>query len=508
MDLLRDSWIPVKPSVGGEAGHITLRALLCESIPRQLCLPRDDMELAACQLLISLVQVIWPPKDTVQLIERFQHPLDASTWDAGIADWQGAFDLNATDAPFMQVRGVSAKETTSMDKLMVGLTGSTSCAFVNQPGQAEALCGGCTAIALFNQAGNAPGFGGGFKSGLRGGTPITTLVQEACLRTTLWANVLMQDTLDQHYPGWRNQSAQSLTWQRPINPNDTVYAHTIDLARGLFWQPAHIELSSPQAGGCCTGCGMAVEQRYHSFLKAKFNYTLDGFWLHPHSPYVTQIKKGKVERRYAAFTTPAPSWTQIGRLLIAQQVNNAGEGRQPALTVAQAKRTGKGRRLQLSLGGYRNNQAAIVERRHDIMVFNQGWERHLDVLNEIVMAGLNYRAALRKALSVFENGIQNSDIIGAGVAVQDKTERQYYRQSDVIISPLLATLDFAHPQPALTALHKQLNTLCYQLFDAATAPYTHQPKLFKTIAVARRRILCKQLADLQPQGEPSDEAIA
>lgn len=60
--------------------------------------------------------------------------------------------------------GVKATEPTGMDKLLAGLTGATNCAFVNEPGLADALCGGCTAIALFNQANNAPSFGGGFKS--------------------------------------------------------------------------------------------------------------------------------------------------------------------------------------------------------------------------------------------------------------------------------------------------------------------------------------------------------
>lgn len=42
-----------------------------------------------------------------------------------------------------------------MEKLLAGVSGATNCAFVNQPGQGEALCGGCTAIALFNQANQA-----------------------------------------------------------------------------------------------------------------------------------------------------------------------------------------------------------------------------------------------------------------------------------------------------------------------------------------------------------------
>ncbi|MGE9627391.1 type I-E CRISPR-associated protein Cse1/CasA, partial [Escherichia coli] len=89
-----------------------------------------------------------------------------------IAPWIDMFYLNHAEHPFMQTKGVKANDVTPMEKLLAGVSGATNCAFVNQPGQGEALCGGCTAIALFNQANQAPGFGGGFKSGLRGGTPI------------------------------------------------------------------------------------------------------------------------------------------------------------------------------------------------------------------------------------------------------------------------------------------------------------------------------------------------
>ncbi len=100
----------------------------------------------------------------------------------------------------MQTKGVKANDVTPMEKLLAGVSGATNCAFVNQPGQGEALCGGCTAIALFNQANQAPGFGGGFKSGLRGGTPITTFVCGIDLRSTVLLNVLTIPRLQKQFP--------------------------------------------------------------------------------------------------------------------------------------------------------------------------------------------------------------------------------------------------------------------------------------------------------------------
>ncbi|WP_277973111.1 type I-E CRISPR-associated protein Cse1/CasA [Pantoea agglomerans] len=504
MNLLTDRWIPVRSVMGSGVEQISLEALLCGPQLRSLSLPRDDMEMAACQLLICIVQLLWPPENTAHSIQRIQKPLTREEFSAGLIGWEESFDLNHSEHPFMQVKGVVAKEITGMDKLMVGLTGSTSCAFVNQPGQGEALCGGCAAIALFNQAGNAPGFGGGFKSGLRGGAPITTLIHQRCLRSTIWANVLNAESLERNYPDWQKQRHQAFTWQKPIGSNEKIPAHSIGLARGLFWQPAHIELSSPSSGGQCSACGSLVDKRYQSFLKAKFNYTVEGFWLHPHSPSVEQTKKGISEKRHIGFTLPIPCWTQVGRLLISQQLEKNQEGRRPALVIEQARQLANGKPLYMSIGGYRNNQAAIVERRHEVMVFSQGWDRHQDIINEIINIGQGYRLALRKALYLFVEGMKDSEIIGSGIPVHDVTERRFYRESDIYITRLLATINYKQPLKELESLHHYLSALCKTLFETATNPYAHHVKLIQGLAISRR-VLFTQLSALKMQGEQADE---
>ncbi|WP_307744129.1 type I-E CRISPR-associated protein Cse1/CasA [uncultured Pantoea sp.] len=504
MNLLTDRWIPVRPVAGCGVEQISLETLLCEPHQRALSLPRDDMEMAACQLLVCIVQLLWPPTNMEQSIQRIQTPLTKEEFLAGLTGWEESFILNHPEHPFMQVKGVIAKETTGMDKLMVGLTGSTSCAFVNQPGQGEALCGGCAAIALFNQACNAPGFGGGFKSGLRGGAPITTLIQQRCLRSTLWANVLNAESLERDYPEWQKQHCQGFTWQKPIVSNEKIPAHSIGLARGLFWQPAHIELSPPSAAGQCSACGGQADKRYLSFLKAKFNYTVEGFWLHPHSPCVEQTKKGIPEKRHIGFTLPIPCWTQVGRLLISQQLEKNQEGRRAALVIEQARQLANGKPLYMSIGGYRNNQAAIVERRHEVMVFSQGWDRHQDIINEIIHTGQGYRLALRKALYLFVEGMKDNDIIGSRIPVHEVAERRFYRESDIYITRLLATINYEQPLKELESLHLYLSALCQSLFEAATDPYDHHVKLIQTLAISRR-VLIAQLSALKMQGEQADE---
>ncbi|MCY0181532.1 type I-E CRISPR-associated protein Cse1/CasA, partial [Escherichia coli] len=88
------------------------------------------------------------------------------------------------------------------------------------------------------------GFGGGFKSGLRGGTPITTFVRGIDLRSTVLLNVLTIPRLQKQFPNESHTENQP-TWVKPVKPNESVPASSIGFVRGLFWQPAHIELCDP-----------------------------------------------------------------------------------------------------------------------------------------------------------------------------------------------------------------------------------------------------------------------
>ncbi|END6563693.1 type I-E CRISPR-associated protein Cse1/CasA, partial [Escherichia coli] len=266
MNLLIDNWIPVRPQSGGKVQIINLQSLFCSKNQWRLSLPRDDMELAALALLVCIGQIIAPAKDDVEFRHRIMNPLSEDEFQRLIAPWIDMFYLNHAEHPFMQTKGVKANDVTPMEKLLAGVSGATNCAFVNQPGQGEALCGGCTAIALFNQANQAPGFGGGFKSGLRGGTPITTFVRGIDLRSTVLLNVLTIPRLQKQFPNESHTENQP-TWIKPVKPNESVPASSIGFVRGLFWQPAHIELCDPIGIGKCSCCGQESNLRYTGFLK-------------------------------------------------------------------------------------------------------------------------------------------------------------------------------------------------------------------------------------------------
>lgn len=495
MNLLTDSWIPVRPQAKASAQKLTLRQLLCEDRKWELCLPRDDMEMAALQLLICLTQALATPENLGELKQRIMKPLTDQLFDDGCKPYQDWFQLDHPQYPFMQVRGVKAAEPTPMDKLLAGVTGATNSCFVNQPGLGEALCPACTAIALFNQAMNVPGFGGGFKASLRSSAPVTTLVQGGHLRETIWLNVLVREGIERLLP-WHGQTqGQKPTWIDPIK-SETFSAQSIGFLRGLFWQPAHIELTSAMPDGSCSCCGQQGSEIYRGFNKAKFNYTVTGVWPHPHGARTSTLKKGEQEEKYVSFTTTAPSWTQLGRFVVRREIVDSNTpGQEPAAVIRQAQDLGV--RLTLCVGGYRNNQASILERRHELLSLGEGWNTKPQVIQEVVDTAIGYRDALNKALFAFFKGGGSK---GAGIPVHEAGKVQFYRRTEDSILDTLAQINFENPAPNILALKDELLRIVKELFEESVRPYLNDPNLIHTMAVSRR-ILHKHLNALKTQEE-------
>ncbi len=509
MNLLIDEWIPVRQLSGGGAEKITLQELLCGEKRWEICLPRDDMELAALQLLICITQVMITPETPEILKHRIAKHLDSKDFEAAIRPFENWFRLDHSEYPFMQVKGVSASKITPMDKLMAGLTGATSCCFVNEPNLADKLCAGCTSIALFNQATCTPGFGGGFKEPLRGGTPITTLVQGKHLRQTIWLNVLNNSEIIKFMPWHHSSNRQLPTWMEPLQPG-IIPAQKIGLARGLFWQPAHVELLPPvEADSFCTCCGNHTSRVYTGFKTAKFSsYSVQDTWPHPHSPQTTELKKdSSIESKFISFNLTAPAWTQLTRFVVQLLPQVKKEGYEPAAVVVQSKKLygQQAHKLHLLVGGYVRKKASIVNRRHEIFTLNHGWDRHTKAITDIVALGIAYKAAITGALYFFckppkdkKNKNNNLKGLGEKIGLPKVAEIQFYRRSEPTIENTLACIDFVNPEPELTKMRGELKHIAEMLFDESVHPYRNDPELLRTLATARK-VLRKHLRNIEPQ---------
>ncbi len=536
MNLLTDNWIPVRPQDSGSPRQISLQTLLCEKQAWELALPRDDMELAALQLLISLVQVIFPPKDKKLWLDRLKNPLSEEEYTQSIQQYLEWFQLDHPEYPFMQIRGVETVKDTLLDKILPGLRSSENGVFVNEQGLAKGLCASCASIALFNQANNAPSFCGGVKAGLRSANPVTTFIQGENLAQAIWLNVITLQNFKNCFMEIKNEKPN---WVEPIKfigmvgkkknikGGEKIYCSSIGLLRGLFWQPAHIELQKIDNSIVhnCSCCGME-ESKYSSLKFEKFSYEYSGFWRHPHSPCILTVKKGEKQQKFVNFTSPIPAWTQLSRYVVKHELDeNNKEGQEPALVIQQAKKYmgGNKNRLGLLVGGYRNDQAKILERRHEILMLNQGWESHPKEIHDLVKHGIAYQSALYHAVLFFSEKKKESEknkdkrkLKKVGLSYKESKKTKYalverattlfYRISENVILDALATVDFNNPFPAFLMLDNKLTDICRNIFEEITSLYQQDLELFYTLTIARQRILNTRLKNNRIQVSKEEAA--
>ena len=502
MDLLRNAWIPVRHRNGAVTGDlITLEEQLCGSEAWDITLPRDDLEMACLQLLICLVQVMFPPDDAPALRQRAKTPLSPEEFADGVAKLCDWFDLDHPKWPFMQTRGIKADEATPIQKLLIGLPEGNNHAFFNELGEIRYLGAPAAAIALFHQAVNCPSFGGGFKGGLRGGAPITTLVSGDHLRETIWRNILTRESITDLLPVYDFDFAQDQpTWVQPIKAGETFPTARIGLLRGLFWQPAHVGLVRSDDKQPCQLLGGEPEHAYTGFLKEKFTYTAEGTpWPHPHGALQVATKKGKREEKFLSFTTTAPAWTLMSEFVVPRGGKQDPEGSRPASAIVQFSTTWPKKPLSLLVGGYRSNQASVIERRHELLSLASGWEAGSN-LKHLVELALKSRDVLWKKLFYVGKGNKDKGFKGLGVGLQKTGEVLFFRRTERLVQSALADVAFddagfnTHRGNFVAALAK----VCRDIFNELTEPYAAKPELIPIIAVARAG-LGTELARLQQE---------
>ncbi len=491
MNLLIDPWIPVREEGGTGTFHLlTYQQLLCETGHWQVSIPRDDMELACVQLLVCMTQVMFMPEDNGTLRARINTLLSPGEFSAGVELCEDWFDLDHPTQPFMQSRGVKATEDTPIQKLLIGLPEGNNHAFFNEVGEVHHLGGTMAAIALFNQASNAPSFGGGFKGSLRGAAPITTLVFGENLRGTVWRNVLTRPHIEERQiamPGFKQDQP---TWVKPIQKDENIYSNEIGLVRGLFWQPAQVELVRAERTVSCDMLSGEPVKGYSSFRKEKFSFTVKGIWPHPHGAMTMNIKKGNVEQKFASFTTTAPAWTLLSEFVIPKNTSgpDAQEGSVPAGPVTQANALAEGA-LHLLIGGYRAKQASVLERRHEMISLAQGWADDRDRLKKLVMIGKEAKKVLRGKLYFAVKGNNAKGIKGIGAPVHETAEKLFYARTERLIHETFSNeLTFKEWVTARTAFAKKLADHCRKIFEELTNPYAMKPDLIPIIAWARRNL--------------------
>ncbi|NMC74355.1 MAG: type I-E CRISPR-associated protein Cse1/CasA, partial [Geobacteraceae bacterium] len=192
-NLIEKQWIPVKRKDGTLdmiAPHeVTER--FSENPVVSLNAPRPDFNGALIQFLIGLVQTVAAPQNASEWQRKLKQPPTPDELLAAFMSVRHAFELVCSKKRFLQsFEELTGADLLPIERLLIDAPKQNALDlnkdhFVKR-GVVKSMCPSCCATALFAAQTNSPAGGPGFRTSLRGGGPLTTLVAGDGIFTTLW----------------------------------------------------------------------------------------------------------------------------------------------------------------------------------------------------------------------------------------------------------------------------------------------------------------------------------
>lgn len=153
-------------------------------------------------MLIGILQCTVAPEDKEEWADIWHESIEFEQWEKALNTISLALQFGEQKPSFLQSFDPLDSEYGSIAGLLVDAPGGNALKlnkdhFVKR-GNVEQICPHCAAIALFAIQTNSPAGGAGYRVGMRGGGPLTTLVvpqeeDKYPLWKKLWLNVLPQE---------------------------------------------------------------------------------------------------------------------------------------------------------------------------------------------------------------------------------------------------------------------------------------------------------------------------
>lgn len=304
MQLLTTPWLPVIYR-NGTQGKMAPVDLANEEIV-DIAATRADFQGAAWQFLIGLLQTVLAPRDGFGWDDVWDGGLSAQRLKDAFAPFEAVFTFGPQFPSFMQDHQPLDGEAVSLALLLPEFPGSQALKrntdhFVKR-GSVEAMCPHCAALALFSLQLNAPAGGKGYRTGLRGGGPITTLVElhryqtelQPPLWRKLWLNVMPQQATRMNTA--REDDARVFPWLAPTRTSEkasgTTTPEQADALQAYWGMPRRIRIDFAHTRrGECDLCGETSEALLERMTVKNYGVNYEG-WVHPLTPYRMPQKEG------------------------------------------------------------------------------------------------------------------------------------------------------------------------------------------------------------------------
>jgi len=492
MNLITDEWLPVIRASG--KGEIAPWQISQRSDPIiELNAPRPDFQGALYQFLIGLLQTCFAPEDPDEWLVYWKEPPDENILKTRFENVASAFELFSPngECAFMQDFNLPKGETKKIAALLIEYPGDKTIGdnldhFVKRDSVSQ-MCPACTAMALFTLQTNAPSGGNGQRVGLRGGGPLTTLVQptqETTLWSKLWLNVLnsediaasIEEPTDDVFPwvGPTRVSTQKVVKKVKTYIEGGVATPHADVhPLQCYWgMPRRIRiLSHEDTLGQCDVCGNASEKVIKEYRTGTWGVDYVGAWLHPLTPYRFDKEKEK---------PPSSRKGKEGgygyRDWVALVLARSGEGYQAAKIARtymeqRVRDIGDQRFSRLWCFGYdTDNMKARCWYDNTLPLFQLGNEKRDNILSwadELISAAEDVIENLQRHVKAAWFS-RPGDIKPAVKEIV----REFWQQSEAVFYKLLERLvslpenQRLAPPDIYDTWAKKLQSLAYSLFDA------------------------------------------
>jgi CRISPR system Cascade subunit CasA len=315
-----------------------------------LATPRPDFDGALQEFLIGLLAATFLPSDLEEWEARWNNPPSREEFDLALAKLPPAFSLDGDGPRFLQdisVEDLDSAEVWSVESLLISAPGSTlrnagrrthvTDLFVKE-GAVTKMSRSTAAMALITLQTYAPEGGRGHLTSMRGGGPLTTLVDPSRMTsdrvplwTKLWANVETLEDLRMRRDGAFPTDASAIfPWLAPTRTSErprelaTMPADAHPL-QAYFAIPRRIRLEFDGPGQCgITGRDDSITVVSFRMRPYGVRYTA---WKHPLSPYYTD----KGEQRPIHGQQGGLSWRDW---LSAAFAGKTDSGNDPALSIS------------------------------------------------------------------------------------------------------------------------------------------------------------------------------
>ena len=303
-DLRTEPWIPWLHRSGkvryGAVAHVLTKG---DDPVVGVAFPRADLNAAFLEFAIGLVSAAVSVVDEDEWLEIWESTLTVEWLQERLDRLPAAFDLDGDNGPAVlqdyDPAALAEKDPLPVERLFIDSPGEqgvelNTTLFV-KPGRFDALSRSIAAAAIITVQAYSPAGGAGNRTSIRGGGPLTTLVDPRVdassepLWELLWFNAETReqwrkrvdldspegDTL--RYP-WLAPTRTSEKGQLPVTPVDA------DPLQAYFGMPRRLRLVFGDQPARCALTGLMEERPVVGVRSRNYGVNYTG-WVHPLSPY-------------------------------------------------------------------------------------------------------------------------------------------------------------------------------------------------------------------------------